>query len=121
VAVGNREMQTTMPPLGQARRDRSVTAVQDAPVDGRRVLARASARLAWALCAVGVTLAVLGLVYGSRNYDSLDAFLSGTVRSATVAICIPVVGALIATHRPRNPIGWIFCAVGVTQGLLSFS
>jgi hypothetical protein len=85
------------------------------------MLSRASARLAWALCAVGVTLAVLGLVYASWNYDSLDAFLHGTVRSATVAISIPVVGALIATHRPRNPIGWIFCAVGLTQGLLTFS
>jgi hypothetical protein len=98
-----------------------VTAIRDGPVDGGRVLARASARLAWALCAVGVTLAVLGLVYASWNYASLDSFLRGTVRSATVAICIPVVGALIATYRPRNPIGWIFCAVGVTQGLLSFS
>jgi hypothetical protein len=98
-----------------------VMAIREAPVAGGRVLARASARLAWTLCAVGVTLAVLGLVYASWNYDSLDAFLHGTVRSATVAICIPLVGALIATHRPRNPIGWIFCAVGLTQGLLSFS
>src|SRR5258708_22062424 len=23
------------------------------------------------------------------------------------------VGALIASHRPRNPIGWIFCAIGL--------
>jgi hypothetical protein len=100
-----------------------VTAIQDAPVDGGRgrALARASDRLAWVLCAVGVTLAVLGLGYASQNYDSLDAFLHGTVRSAIAAISIAVVGALIATHRPRNPIGWIFCAVGVTQGLLSFS
>jgi hypothetical protein len=29
-----------------------------------------------------------------------------------------VVGALIATHRPRNPIGWLFCAVGIFQGLI---
>jgi hypothetical protein len=35
-----------------------------------------------------------------------------------LAVSFPVVGALIATHRPRNPIGWLFCAVGVFQGLL---
>jgi hypothetical protein len=67
-----------------------------------------------------VTLAVVGLVYGSWNYDSLDSFLHGTARSAIVAVSIAVVGALVAAHRPRNPIGWIFCTVGVTQGLLVF-
>jgi hypothetical protein len=103
-----------------AREDRSVTAAREVPVDGGGVLARASARLAWALCAAGVMAAVLGLVYGSWNYDSFDGFLHGTARSAIGAISIAVVGALVATHRPRNPIGWIFCAVGVTQGLLSF-
>ena len=98
-----------------------MSAVRDAPVHDGRVLARASARLAWALCAVGVALAILGLAYASRNYHSLDALLRSTVRSAIVAISIAVVGALIATHRPRNPIGWTFCAVGLTQGLLSFA
>ena len=29
-------------------------------------------------------------------------------------------GALIASHRPENPIGWIFCAVGLFQGLSNF-
>ena len=29
------------------------------------------------------------------------------------------VGALIASHRPENPIGWIFLVVGFLYGLLS--
>ncbi len=32
-----------------------------------------------------------------------------------------VVGAIVASRQPRNPIGWIFCGVGVTVGLNSFS
>ena len=36
--------------------------------------------------------------------------------NAIGAVSFPVVGALIATHRPRNPIGWLFCAVGVLTG-----
>src|SRR3712207_7230991 len=31
------------------------------------------------------------------------------------------VGAVIASHRPGNPIGWIFLAVGFSQGLVSFA
>jgi hypothetical protein len=98
-----------------------VSALPTVPMGAGRLLARSSARLAWALCAAGVTLAVLGLLYAAWNYDSLASLLHGTVRSAIVAISVAVVGALIATHRPRNPIGWIFCAVGLTQGLLAFS
>jgi uncharacterized integral membrane protein len=97
-----------------------VRAVHVVPSRAGGILARSSTRLAWALCIASVALAVLGLVYASWNYDSLDALLHSTVRSAIVAISLAVVGALIATHRPRNPIGWIFCAVGLTQGLLSF-
>ena len=95
-------------------------AVHVVPLRAGGMLARSSARLAWALCIASVALAVLGLVYASWNYDSLDALLQSTIRSAIVAISLAVVGALITTHRPRNPIGWIFCAVGLTQGLLSF-
>jgi hypothetical protein len=32
-----------------------------------------------------------------------------------------VVGAIVASRQPRNPIGWIFCGVGVTLGLNSFA
>jgi hypothetical protein len=98
-----------------------VSALPTVPMGAGRGLARSSARLAWALCAAGVTLAALGLLYASWNYDSFASLLHGTVRSAIVAISVAVVGAVIVTHRPRNPIGWIFCTVGLTQGLLAFS
>ncbi len=38
---------------------------------------------------------------------------------ATLIVSFSVVGALIASHRPENPIGWIFLAVGFLYGLLS--
>jgi hypothetical protein len=75
------------------------------------------ARLAWGLCAVSLTLVVLGLVYEVWTH-SLLAALANHAPNAIWAVSFPVVGALIATHRPRNPIGWLFCAVGVFQGLL---
>jgi hypothetical protein len=94
---------------------------REAPMNGGRVLARAAAWLAWALCAVCVTLTILALVFGARNYDSLAVFLTEVGPGALLAISFPVVGALIATHRPRNPIGWIFCTVGVSQSLVTFT
>jgi hypothetical protein len=72
------------------------------------------------LCAVCLTLAVLGLGYGARNYRSLEALLTGVAPPALFAMSFPVVGALIATHRPHNPLGWIFCAVGLSQALVVF-
>jgi hypothetical protein len=95
-----------------------VTTPQDAPMRHGRVPARAAARLAWGLCAVSLTLVVLGLIYGAFNYDSLRAPLAGLAPNVVWAVSFPVVGALIATHRPRNPIGWLFCAVGIFQALL---
>lgn len=100
--------------------DRSVTAVRSARVDHGRVPSRAAAWLAWALCAVCVMLGILGLVYGAWNYDSLDGFLTDVGPLAMLTLSFPLVGALIATHRPRNPLGWIFCGVGLSEGLMTF-
>lgn len=46
-----------------------MTAVQRMLVAAGRVPARVAARLAWAMAAVWVTLAVLALVFGAWNYD----------------------------------------------------
>jgi hypothetical protein len=37
---------------------------------------------------------------------------------AIIAVSFSVVGALIASHRPGNPIGWVFCAAAYFYGLL---
>jgi hypothetical protein len=78
-------------------------------------------RLAWAVGVVCVTLAILSLVFGAWNYDSLGALLTGVGWNAILAVSFPVVGALIASHRPRNPMGWIFLAVGLSEGLVGLA
>jgi hypothetical protein len=32
---------------------------------------------------------------------------------ALLAITFPLVGAVVAARRPSNPLGWIFCAIGI--------
>jgi purine-cytosine permease-like protein len=40
---------------------------------------------------------------------------------AVLMLVYPTVGALIASRRPRNPIGWLFCLVGLVVIVLSFA
>jgi hypothetical protein len=79
--------------------------------------AQIGARLGWGLCAVSLTLVALSLVYGAWAHSLLWT-LAEWAPNAVWAVSFPMVGALIATHRPRNPIGWLFCAVGIFQGLI---
>ena len=36
---------------------------------------------------------------------------------AIIALPFATVGAILASRRPTNPIGWIFCVLGVTSGI----
>src|SRR5215213_5878453 len=94
----------------------SVTVVQSAPMARSRMPPPAVAWLAWALCAISATLGILGLIYGAWNDTALDRLLMNIGPIAVLALSFPIVGALIATHRPDNPLGWIFCAVGLFGG-----
>jgi MFS family permease len=85
-----------------------------------RVPSRAAAWLAWVLGVVCVALGVLGLLYGARNDHSLVTTLTDLGPIAVLAVSFPVVGALIASYRPGNPLGWILCAIGFSEGLATF-
>jgi hypothetical protein len=80
--------------------------------------------LAWSLCVLCVVLAVASLILALLNGGTLgEIFLAwdgpSTAALPTETVSFSVVGALIASHRPENPIGWIFLAEGFCYGLLS--
>jgi hypothetical protein len=80
----------------------------------------ASSYLAWSLCTLCVALAVASLILGLLNGRTLgEIFISWSITFATLIGLFSVIGALIASHRPENSIGWIFLAVGFCYGLLS--
>ena len=86
--------------------------------------ARASAWLAWPLALLCVALAVASLILTLLNGRTLSEIfldLDGpTIGSlVTLTVSFSVVGALIASHRPENLIGWIFLADGFFYGLLT--
>src|SRR5215204_1885864 len=80
---------------------------------------RTAAWLAWSVWAVCVVLITLTLVLdftteefplevGGFRYDPGFAVLTGVL-----SLAYPAVGALIASRLPTNPIGWIFCGLGL--------
>ncbi len=89
---------------------------------GRKAGARASFGLAWFVCLLCVALASGSLLLALLNGRTLDEifFEEGLITLAVLTATFCVVGALIASHRPGNRIGWIFCAAALCQGLSNF-
>jgi len=84
---------------------------------------RAAAWLAWSLCLLCMALAVASLILTLFNGRTLsEIFLAWdgpTIGSlVTWTVSFSVLGALIASHRPENLMGWIFLAIGFFYGLL---
>jgi hypothetical protein len=82
---------------------------------------RTAAWLAWSLCAVCVVLIALGLLLDFVTDEPVSPdvpaeILAGpalAALSAVQSLAYLTVGALIASRLPTNPIGWIFCGVGL--------
>ncbi len=84
--------------------------------------ARAAAWLAWSLAALCVAMFVAVGVFDFLAQSPGNSNILGTV-SETVSfvlfLAFPIVGALVASRRPQNPIGWICLADGLLWMLLA--
>src|SRR5918997_4507413 len=74
----------------------------------------AAARLAWSLWALVVTLTALSLLLLILNLSHptsrlFEPWLDNTL----AAVFYPTVGALVASRRPENPVGWLLCLYGL--------
>jgi hypothetical protein len=85
--------------------------------------ARATSWLAWCLWLLCVSLISFALLFyflasqttPTDTPPALTAFLR------VLSLAFPTVGALVASRRPENPIGWIFCGTGVLYGVQAFA
>jgi hypothetical protein len=80
-----------------------------------------AARLAWSLCLLSLALTALNLflLTLNRSYHHVyvvDYWLENLVATGAFA----AIGALIASHYPNNPVGWIYCAIGLLGGVAHF-
>jgi hypothetical protein len=82
---------------------------------------RLAAWLAWSLCLLCVALAgaclIFSLLNGHTLYEMVLTGIPTTVILLTQMVSFSVVGALIASHRPENPIGWLFLAAALFYGI----
>ena len=83
---------------------------------------RLAAWLAWSLCLLCVALAVAGLILALLNGLTLgEIFLAWSGPPVAIfltqIVSFSAVGALIASQRPENPIGWLFLAAALFYGI----
>ena len=82
--------------------------------------------IAWTLWGLALVLAVTGLLFGILALpadlpEGREPFLASIIVQDVLVVLYGVLGALIASRHRRNSIGWIFCFVAVSLGILSFA
>jgi hypothetical protein len=80
---------------------------------------RTATRLAWSAWGISVSLTTVGVALLALNHSHES--LTTPVLSSLGFLVFPTVGALIASRRPDNAIGWLLCAIGVVAGFLNFT
>ncbi|MBA2715149.1 MAG: sensor histidine kinase [Rubrobacteraceae bacterium] len=94
---------------------------------------RSAARLAWSLWVACLALIALALLLDFLHTDDILSYPWQTrsngralypvyaVLTGMVSLVYPTIGALIVSRLPKNPIGWIFCGVGLLYQLHHFA
>jgi hypothetical protein len=83
---------------------------------------RAASWLAWSLCALSLVLTGLGLLFHILNLpDPSVPTFTYWVESTVMGVGASIVGAIIASRRTHNPIGWLLCVSGLVFGAVMFA
>jgi hypothetical protein len=87
-----------------------------------RAIGGMSARVAWSLCVLTLALTALSLLFLTLNF-----FRPGVpnnyywLETTVIAASYSTVGAVVAPRLGAGPIGWLFCAIGLSFGVVHFS
>lgn len=91
---------------------------------GQRVGERSrhgAARLAWALCALALVLTALSLLLLVLNrFHPNTHVYAPWLDNTLIAISFTPVGALVASRRPANPVGWLLALFGLVISISHF-
>jgi len=83
---------------------------------------RAAPLLAWSLGALSVALTVLSLLLLVLNLTHPDVHVYDYWLENTLsAVLFSTVGAIVASRRAENPVGWLFCLLGLAFSIGHFS
>jgi hypothetical protein len=85
------------------------------------ISARAATWLAWSLWTISVVLTALSLFLLVLNLAHPGTHIfDWWLGNATIVIDVTV-GAIVASRRPENPVGWLLCLSGVAVSTSSFT
>jgi hypothetical protein len=83
---------------------------------------RTASWLAWSACALSLALTALSLLLLSLTLLHSDTpVYYYWLETSMVALGYSTVGAIVASRLPGSPIGWLFCAIGLSFGVAHFS
>jgi hypothetical protein len=85
---------------------------------GRRVggiSTRTASWLAWPAWVSTLVAMALAFLFASLNVPTSSALVTACL--SVVIMAFSTVGALVASRRPENPIGWLFCCGALLWGL----
>src|SRR3712207_1966523 len=81
-----------------------------------------TAWLAWSMCAFSLALTALSLLLLALNFAHPDAHVYEFWDGDTlVALSFSIIGAVIASRLPANPVGWLFCVAACGAAVDHFS
>jgi hypothetical protein len=83
--------------------------------------ARTASQLAWGLCSLSLALTALSCLLLILNLSYPNTHLyEPWLDNTLTAVFYPTVGALVASRRPENPVGWLLCLYGVAISISYF-
>jgi signal transduction histidine kinase len=84
------------------------------PVGTNRKTASA---LAWSLAAASLLISAATAVLVAANWRTVHSLSDAHTIEIVIPISFAVVGGLIASRQPTNPIGWLFLLAGIVSGI----
>jgi signal transduction histidine kinase len=84
------------------------------PVDTNRKTASA---LAWSLAAASLLISAATAVLVAANWRTVHSLSDAHTIEIVIPISFAIVGGLIASRQPSNPIGWLFLVAGIVSGI----
>ena len=82
---------------------------------------RTAARLAWTLWGLSVALTALGLLLLALNLSHPNTYVFEWWFNNSLIVIDVTVGAIVASRRPENPVGWLLCLSGLAVSVGHFS
>jgi hypothetical protein len=68
--------------------------------------AHAASWLAWSLCGLSLVLTALSLLLSALNFSHLETHVYDYwLENAVLAVSFSIIGAIIASRLPANPVG----------------